>query len=355
MSGALLRRGRSRLPGGPRLRRLGRFIRAYAVAARAAAAPGPRMRRRMLAIGVLALLVSALYMLWLRDSGLVAVEKVTVTGLTGKNADDIRRALEGTGRQMTTLHVDGDRLEEAALAFPAVKAIEVEADFPSGLRVHVIEHRPAAMVVADGRRVLVAADGSVLPGQTAQSSVPDVKLDGAVSGDRLAPGPTLDAVRVAGAAPTPLLERLSDVRRDERNGIVARLEDGPELIFGTPDRIGAKWAAAARVLADPDAAGAEYVDLRIPERPAAGGLPVETLAPVAPAGSPEPTDPVADPGAVAPTEPLAEPPAAAPVAPADPAPAPEEPAPLAPEQAPAEPTPQPPATVDGGAGANPQP
>ncbi len=281
MSGALLRGRGSRLPG----------IRAYASAARSAAAPGPRMRRRLLAIGVLALLVCALYMLWLRDSGLVAVEKVTVTGLTGKNADEIRRALEGTGRQMTTLHVDEDRLKEAALAFPAVKAIEVQADFPSGLAVHVIEHRPAALVVADGRRVLVAADGSVLPGQTADTSVPDVKLDGAVSGDRLAPGPTLDAVRVAGAAPAPLLERLSRVGSDGGNGIVAQLDDGPDLIFGTPDRIDAKWAAAARVLADPDAAGAEYLDLRIPERPAAGGLPVETLAPVAPAGSARPGRP----------------------------------------------------------------
>ena len=345
MSGALLRGRGSRLPG----------IRAYASAARSAAAPGPRMRRRLLAIGVLALLVCAVYMLWLRDSGLVAVEKVTVTGLTGKNADEIRRALEGTGRQMTTLHVDEDRLKEAALAFPAVKAIEVQADFPSGLAVHVIEHRPAALVVADGRRVLVAADGSVLPGQTADTSVPDVKLDGAVSGDRLAPGPTLDAVRVAGAAPAPLLERLSRVGSDGGNGIVAQLDDGPELIFGTPDRIDAKWAAAARVLADPDAAGAEYLDLRIPERPAAGGLPVETLPPVAPAGSPDPADPLTDPGAVAPLDPLAEPPAAVPVAPVEPAPAPQEAAPVTPEPAPAEPAPQPPATVGGGAGAYPQP
>jgi len=314
MSFALLRGRGSRVPAGARLRRVGHSVRVFAVAARAAAAPGPRMRRRMLAIGVLALLVCAVYMLWLRDSGLVAVEKVTVTGLTGKQGDEIRTALEGTGRQMTTLHVDEGRLRDAALAFPAVKAIAVDADFPSGLVVHVTEHRPAALVTADGRKVLVAADGSVLPGQSAQNSVPDVKLDGAVSKDRLAPGVTLDAVRVAGAAPAPLLERLSDVRHDDENGIVARLDDGPELIFGTPTRIAAKWAAAARVLADRAAAGAEYVDLRIPERPAAGGLPVETLAPVAPAGSaeaepvPAPAEPLVEPSAEPPVEPSAEPP-----------------------------------------------
>jgi len=306
------------------------------------------MRRRILIIGVLAALLSATYLLWFRDSALVAVEKVTVTGATGRDAERIRTALEGAGRQMTTLHVDERRLAEAALAFPAVRTIEVSADFPSGLSVQVIEHRPAALVTAGGRQVLVAGDGSVLPGQSAQGSVPEVELEGKVAGDRLAPGPALDAVRVAGAAPSPLLGKLEDVRRDGEEGIVATLEDGPRLIFGDTDRIAAKWAAAARVLADKDAAGAEYVDLRIPERPAAGGLPVETLAPVAPAGAAEP---LADPGSEA-GEPLAETPPVEPAAPATP---PEQVAPADPVPVPVEPAPEAPPVTGGGAGAYPQP
>jgi cell division protein FtsQ len=43
-------------------------------------------------------------------------------------------------------------------------------------------------------------------------------------------------------------------------------------VFGSRDNAAAKWAAAARVLADPSAAGATYLDLRIPGRVAAGGL-----------------------------------------------------------------------------------
>jgi hypothetical protein len=34
--------------------------------------------------------------------------------------------------------------------------------------------------------------------------------------------------------------------------------------------------AAARVLSDRDAAGATYIDVRLPERPVAGGLPTDT-------------------------------------------------------------------------------
>ena len=55
----------------------------------------------------------------------------------------------------------------------------------------------------------------------------------------------------------------------------------------------AKWTAVTRVLADRDAAGADYIDLRIPGRPAAGGLPVQTVEPVAPADSQDEATPPA--------------------------------------------------------------
>jgi hypothetical protein len=56
------------------------------------------------------------------------------------------------------------------------------------------------------------------------------------------------------------------------HGLSARLSDGPLLYFGTTERLDAKWAAVTRVLEDPEAAGALYLDVRIPERTAAGGL-----------------------------------------------------------------------------------
>jgi cell division protein FtsQ len=50
------------------------------------------------------------------------------------------------------------------------------------------------------------------------------------------------------------------------------LDGGPPLVFGTPEAARAKWAAAARVLAEPSAAGATYLDLRAPGRVGAGGV-----------------------------------------------------------------------------------
>ena len=64
------------------------------------------------------------------------------------------------------------------------------------------------------------------------------------------------------------------------------LRDGPDLFFGSGEAARSKWMAAARVLAEPSAEGAVYLDLRIPGRVAAGGVgPIE----------PEPTPTVLDP------------------------------------------------------------
>ena len=91
---------------------------------------------------------------------------------------------------------------------------------------------------------------------------------------------------MAGAAPTSLRSRIEAITARKDDGVVVELHEGPELIFGDGRRAEAKWIAATRVLADPDAEGATYIDVRLPGRPAAGGLSGVTVAPVAPAGTP---------------------------------------------------------------------
>jgi hypothetical protein len=44
------------------------------------------------------------------------------------------------------------------------------------------------------------------------------------------------------------------------------------VIFGRPADLSRKWAAAVAVLAERSSAGATYIDVRMPERPVAGGL-----------------------------------------------------------------------------------
>jgi cell division protein FtsQ len=244
-----------------------------------------RLRRHLLLLAAGLLFLGAGYQFWLRDSSFVAVEKVTITGLSTSDSERVRLALTSAGRSMTTLHVDHEALERAVAGYPVVRELEVTTDFPHGLQIHVVEHVPAAIAVGAGGRVAVAGDGTILQGLTADRRLPTVEVEGAVGVERLSDHTALASAAIAGAAPAALRPRIAEVGVDGRLGQVAQLRDGPEVIFGDSTRVRAKWAAASRVLADLEASGTSYVDVRIPGRPAAGGLPAETVVPVAPAGT----------------------------------------------------------------------
>jgi cell division protein FtsQ len=240
--------------------------------------------RWLLAASAALVLLAAGYGFWLRNSSLVAVDDVTVTGLTTEDAARVRAALTTAARSMTTLHVDRDELDQVVSIYPVVRELRVSADFPHELTIHVIEQRPAALANLGGENVPVAGDGTLLRGLPVGGRLPALDAEGGADGDRLSGGAALRAAAVAGAAPAPLRPRLERITRRAGDGIVIELRDGPEVIFGSADRARAKWLAASRVLADPDAEGASYIDVRLPGRPAAGGLPAETVEPVAPAG-----------------------------------------------------------------------
>lgn len=174
-------------------------------------------------------MVLALGWFWLRDSSLVKVEHVTVTGVTGPDAARIRGMLTDAAHDMTTLHVSQGDLRNA---------------------------------VASNGQLLRA----VQPGNIAT-----IQMGNVPGGDRLTDPRASQAVELLAAAPSALRAKVENVWSGS-HGLTARLTNGPLLYFGSADRLAAKWVAVATVLPNPDAAGALYLDVRIPERTAAGGL-----------------------------------------------------------------------------------
>jgi cell division protein FtsQ len=227
------------------------------------------VRARRLALAVLASALLAGGGMWLRDSGLVAVEDVNVTGARGAGAPAVQAALTAAARDMTTLHVRMEALRTAVRPYPMVKDLRVKTDFPHGMSIQVIEHDPVAAVLLEGRRVPVAADGTLLRGQPAGHTLVTLQLPPANGGGRLTDRRALSAVAVMGAAPRALRPHVTGVDFGPE-GLRVSLRQGPLLQFGDGARARAKWVAAARVLADPRAAGASYLDVRAPERPVAG-------------------------------------------------------------------------------------
>jgi hypothetical protein len=191
---------------------------------------------------------------------------------------------------MSTLNVNVGKLRAAVEPYRVVRNLSVSTSFPHGLRIHVVEQLPVAAVSVGGVHTAVAADGVVLgptlPGLLASERVqlPAITLPAGTSAladlESVAHSPegrvghigdaTARAeLSVLGAAPRVLLGWVSKVFIGSE-GLTVAMRGGLSIYFGDATRPHAKWLSAARVLADPSSAGATYVDVRAPERPAAG-------------------------------------------------------------------------------------
>jgi cell division protein FtsQ len=208
--------------------------------------------------------------LWLRDSSLVSVRHVHITGVHGVDAVEIREALDNAAARMTTMDFNAGALRSAVSSFAIVSGLRVITSFPHTVSISVSERPPVAVLLSAGQRTAVAADGTVLGPALLSSSLPTV--NGSVeppAGTRLREPAALAAVAVLGAAPAPLAGFVKRVY-DGPEGLTVAMRGGLLVYFGNSTRPHAKWLSLARVLASPSAAGAWYVDVRLPERPAAG-------------------------------------------------------------------------------------
>jgi cell division protein FtsQ len=227
--------------------------------------------RRRLVLAIVALVtLTSIGGLWLRTSSLVRVRAVTVTGVDGSQAAEIRDALTVAALDMTTLDVDDDALRRAVSTFPVVRGLHATAGFPHRLRIAVDAYDPVVALRSGGSQTAVAADGTMLRG-TPTSALPVVGVKTMPGGDRVGDAGARRAIRLLAAAPAPLRGRVARVFRGRR-GLAATVQNGPKLYFGGGQRLRAKWSAAAQVLGDSSSQGASYVDVRIPERPVAGGF-----------------------------------------------------------------------------------
>jgi cell division protein FtsQ len=234
-------------------------------------------RRRRLRITLLSILGALPLLgggwLWLRDSSLVSVERVKVSGVHGPDARAIEAALAGAARHMTTLDLRPAALRSAVAPFRVVRDVRASASFPHGLSIRVIEQLPVAALTVGAARTAVAADGVVLGPALLSGSLPALSGTAeSVTGQRLTNPNLLAAVTLLGAAPAPLARVATRVFTGPK-GLTVAMRNGLLVYFGDATRPRAKWLALARVVADPGSTNASYVDVRLPERPAAGFAP----------------------------------------------------------------------------------
>jgi cell division protein FtsQ len=228
-----------------------------------------RVRLALLA-GLASLPLLAGGWLALRHSSLVAVQRVRVSGVHGAEAQAIEAALTGAARHMSTLDVNVGALRADVAPYGVVRDVRASASFPHGLSIDVTEQLPVAALAVGGTRTAVAADGVVLGPALLSSTLPTVAASvEPATGQSVKDAGLLAALTVLGAAPAPLAGVVARVYSGP-NGLTVAMRSGLLAYFGDASRPRAKWLSLARVLADTSSAGASYVDVRLPERPAAG-------------------------------------------------------------------------------------
>jgi cell division protein FtsQ len=227
--------------------------------------PGPRT----LAAVVVVLAVLAGAFVWLRHSSLVAVQKVTITGVAGPDAAQIRAALRTSAESMTTLAVSDAKLKASVSSYPVVHDLQVSTHFPHGLAIDVSEQVPVAVLSAGGTQTEVSANGAVLRQAKSTAALPTVAVAVAPGGSHVG-GAAGREVALLADAPYTLLSKIATASTNPTLGLMVTLRDGPTIYFGADSELTAKWRSATAALADSTSAGADYIDVTDPGRPAAG-------------------------------------------------------------------------------------
>jgi cell division protein FtsQ len=247
---AVLPRLRASLPGGAALHRI--------------------LRRRTLLIALLGALVLAGGFMLFRSSPLVAVEQVRILGVSGAQAAPVSEALETAAKQMSTMDYSVSGLQAAVARYRVVRSIRVSTSFPHRMTIEVLEQPPVAQLTGGGLHSAVAADGVVLGPALASRALPSVHVSVIpAAGKRVSDWRLRTYLSVLGAAPAPLLPLVARVFTGQQ-GLTVKMANGLQIYFGDDSRLHAKWDALVSVLIAQGSAGASYVDVRLPERAAAG-------------------------------------------------------------------------------------
>lgn len=238
-------------------------------------------RRRLRLVGLLALVLAIglaiSWFTWLRDLPVFEIRDVRVTGLeTLSTAEDqeeaaaLTRTVTTSLGGMTTLHVRQDELDRALARWPRVAGVDVSTEFPNGATAR-LDLREDGSVIGEGdTAVLVATDGTLLgPVGEGTGTLPLIGGEPPPDDRATLGGPRLSQAIVLGSVPTEIRPFVDRSRIGEK-GIEVELTNGLLLIFGDDTKPEAKWKAATTVIADPELAGAGYVDLTVPWRPAVG-------------------------------------------------------------------------------------
>jgi cell division protein FtsQ len=208
-------------------------------------------------------------------SGIFPIERIEVVGNVHLSADRVR-TLARVPADATLVRFPAADVAKRVGADAWVAEVTVSRVFPDGMRIRVVERRPAAMVDTGTALWLVDGTGMVLAKrsieQTATSivvrDVPGLDLK---TGKRTTSGPLLNAIAVLEGLTRVLRERVGSVSAPTEDGTTLYTRDKIEIVFGEAVDVRAKDALVRRILEE-QKGKVISIDVRTADRPTWRGL-----------------------------------------------------------------------------------
>lgn len=238
------------------------------VAARRRAVEHHRSRRKMLVAGGLSLLLVMAGGLWLlAHSRFLSARVLTVVGNHHTTGAQVLAAA-GLSRHPPMIDVNVAAAARAIEALPWIATATVQRHWPDGVSVQVREHRAVAVVAQGTQLAELDRAGRVLAvASSAPSGLPHVVSVG-VPG---APGTTLKAARhcliVTASLPVAFASMVSSLSPSNGGGVDIALNNGVDVVLGSPTQLPAKYEDIASLLAGAALVPGDVIDVSVPASP----------------------------------------------------------------------------------------
>jgi len=225
-------------------------------------------KRRAARWSVLGVVVVAGVAAGVAFSPILDVESVEVVGVPPERVPAVERAA-GIDVGEPILGFLPGRAAARVRSLPWVADAAVVRDLPGTVRIEVVARVAVGWVEAGGRVLLVDDEGRVIEkASAAPRGVPRLSgvADVAPVGGEIRPRAVAAA---AGALGAELRLRIGDLAYSD-GALTAQVAFGPQLRFGSPERIALKARVAAAVLAALGTRPVTYVDVSVPAAPVSG-------------------------------------------------------------------------------------
>jgi cell division septal protein FtsQ len=252
--------------------------------ARAAIARDRGRRRRTALLATLAGAAALAGGWWIVTGPPARIHGVSVTGYRGPDRALLEAWVRAIARDGTVTSPPTGEIRAALARFPWVERVDVSRVFPRAIRVDVTQAKAVAVAVPDrGPRMLLSPEGRVLGPAPSRAHLARIRVSGTAppAGARLADPQSRVGLELAAALGPALSARLRAVRV-RAGALAAHLAAGPDLRLGPPDDIERKARAIVAVLdrlTPEERRSAAYIDVSVPDQPAAGPPRSGTVSP----------------------------------------------------------------------------